>query len=65
MERCPIYGTCGFFIFRKLKRPAKGIGADLGRLGQALDRASSPAQREVASACHPGIEATWKAFPEH
>nr|CUV54578.1 conserved protein of unknown function [Ralstonia solanacearum] len=45
------------------RRPAEGVGAYLGRLGQALDRASSTTQREVASACL-GIEATRKAFPE-
>ncbi|MEF9417070.1 hypothetical protein ACI2S3_20135 [Ralstonia nicotianae] len=46
------------------RRPAEGVGAYLGRLGQALDRASSTTQREVASACRLGIEATRKAFPE-
>ncbi|MGA4073332.1 hypothetical protein ACI2TP_18655 [Ralstonia nicotianae] len=46
------------------RRPAEGVGAYLGRLGQALDRASSTTQREVASACLLGIEATRKAFPE-
>ncbi|MHA6910302.1 hypothetical protein ACQUJS_18050 [Ralstonia pseudosolanacearum] len=46
------------------KRPAKGVSAHLSRLGQALDRASSTTQREVASACRLGIEATRKAFPE-
>ncbi|MHA6892291.1 hypothetical protein [Ralstonia pseudosolanacearum] len=64
MERCPIYGTCGFLIFRKLKRPAEGVSAYLSRLSQALDRASSTTQREVASAYRLGIEATRKAFPE-
>ncbi|MHA6883058.1 hypothetical protein [Ralstonia pseudosolanacearum] len=64
MERCPIYGTCEFFIFRKLKRPTEGVSAYLSRLSQALDLASSTTQREVASACRLGIEATRKAFPE-
>lgn len=46
------------------KRPAEGVSTYLSRLGQALDRASSTTQREVASACRLGIEATRKAFPE-
>ncbi|WP_254706936.1 hypothetical protein [Ralstonia pseudosolanacearum] len=44
------------------KRPAGGISAYLDRVDRALDRASGKAQREVASACHLGIEATRKAF---
>lgn len=31
------------------RRPAEGVGAYLGRLGQALDRASSTTQREVVA----------------
>ncbi|MHA6850764.1 hypothetical protein [Ralstonia pseudosolanacearum] len=46
------------------KRPTEGVSAYLSRLSQALDRASSTTQREVASACRLGIEATRKAFPE-
>ncbi|WP_247572366.1 hypothetical protein [Ralstonia solanacearum] len=46
------------------KRPAGGIGAYLDRLDRALDRASGKAQREVASACRLGIEATRKASAE-
>ncbi|CBJ34834.1 hypothetical protein [Ralstonia solanacearum] len=44
------------------KRPADGVGAYLDRLDQALNQASSKAQREAASACRLGIEATRKAF---
>ncbi len=46
------------------KLPAGGIGAYLDRLDRALDRASGKAQREVASTCRLGIEATRKAFAE-
>ncbi len=46
------------------KRPAEGVRAYLNRLDQALDQASSKAQREMASACRLGIEATRTAFAE-
>ncbi|ATI30507.1 hypothetical protein CR47_0224020 [Ralstonia solanacearum] len=46
------------------KLPAGGIDAYLDRLDRALDRASGKAQREVASTCRLGIEATRKAFAE-